>query len=76
MAYAPKQILRQEPAAVTTVLNLWLAFAILVGWISWSADTVTAFVAAANSTLLILYVRPLVTSRSALSELAAADDST
>lgn len=70
--YSIKKILKQEPAAITGVVNLWLAFLCVAGAITWSGEIIAGFIAALNATLLLLYVRPLTNSRDALQELADA----
>ncbi len=67
--YSPKRLLQQEPAALTAVVNLWIAFCVAAGFVSWAATTIVAFLAALNATLLLLYVRQGVVSKSGLNEL-------
>lgn len=67
--YNPKRLLKQEPAAITGVINLWLAFLVITGVIGWSAEICVAFIAALNGTLLLLYVRAGTVTTDALREL-------
>lgn len=67
--YSIKQLLKQEPATLVTVINLWLAFLVVVGAISASGETIAQFGAAMNATLLLFYVRTLVSSNDALQQL-------
>lgn len=67
--YNPKRLLKQEPAAITAVINLWLAVLVVAGVISWSAEVITALIAALNATLMLLYVRAGTVTTDALREL-------
>lgn len=66
--YNLKRLLKQEPAAIVGVLNLWFAFLVAAGIISWSALTITALLTAINGTLLLLYVRASTVSKDGLRE--------
>lgn len=67
--YSIKRLLKQEPAAIVGVLNLWFAFLVAVGAVSWSALTISSFLAAINGTLLIMYVRAATVSKDGLRDL-------
>ena len=66
--YSLKRFAKQEPAGIVGVLNLWFAFLVAVGAISWSALTITALLAAVNGTLLLFYVRAATVSKDGLRE--------
>lgn len=70
--YSIKQVLKQEPATVVGVVNLWLAFLVTVGVIDVSAETIASFGGALNATFLLFYVRTLVSSNDALKQLGEA----
>jgi hypothetical protein len=67
--YDPRRLFKQEPAAITTVINLWLALAVVAEWIPWSAEIIAGFIAALNATLLLLYIRPSTVTKDGLREL-------
>lgn len=68
--YDPRQLLKQEPAAVVAVLAQWLTVLRVTGAIDWSAETIVTIEGAVLGTLMLVYVRPLVHSRNAIEQVA------
>lgn len=71
--YSPKQVLKQEPAGIVTVLALINAALIAFGLYSMTDVQLAAVNAAALGVLTLFYIRPSTVTRDALREL---DDAT
>lgn len=71
--FSLKQILKQEPAAIVSVLVGWLTVFVVVGVIDWSAEVLQTVEGVGIATLLLFYVRPTTVSKDALSKLFEAD---
>lgn len=69
--YSFKEVLKQQPATIVTVLAQFFTVAVVLGWISWSSETLVAVEGFALSLLTLFYVKPFTVSKDAMNQLAA-----
>lgn len=72
--YSIKQLLKQEPAAIVSVIIMWLTVLVVSGQITWSAETLQAINGAGVASMLLFWVRPATVTKDALSQFAQAQD--
>ena len=72
--YSPRQVFKQEPAAVKTAIMTILAALVLSGVISADEKTLVAWGLAIEFLLNLFYVRPATVTRDALNELSRGQD--